>query len=121
MRVCQSKNAIVACVQRQTHLSKVLCDLEDETLATRGLDVKSVEDCWEVIGVKVNVDDWTNDGLDETSLLASGWGSETSGLDWCGLGKVAWESSWSSVRRGGRWCSCCGAENKKCIGVSECW
>lgn len=47
----------------QTHLSQVLSDLENETLVAIGLDVKSVEDSWEIIRVEVDVDDWTNDGL----------------------------------------------------------
>lgn len=40
-----------------------MSDLENETLSTIGLDVESVEDGWEIIRVKVHIDDWTNDGL----------------------------------------------------------
>lgn len=67
-------------------LTEVLGDLEDETatlglgLALSKLNVKSVENRWEVIRLEVDVDDGTNDLLDGTGLEGGSRGVVASGL-----------------------------------------
>lgn len=55
----------------------MLGDLENELRALRSgtgleLDFEGVEDRWEVVRVKVDIDDGTNDGLDSTDLVRGG-------------------------------------------------
>ena len=53
-------------------LSQMLGDLEDKRSlgsASLELNLESVENRWEVLGVKVDIDDGTNDGLDGTDLV----------------------------------------------------
>ncbi len=62
-------------------LTKVLGDLENETSATLNiLDLEGVKNSGELLGVELNVDDGTNDGLDGTGLaLGGGLGGESAG------------------------------------------
>lgn len=48
-------------------LAQVRRDLEDETTTVEILDLKGVEDRGKVVGVELNVDDGTNDGLHRTN------------------------------------------------------
>lgn len=65
----------------------MLRDLEDETatlglgLALGELDVEGVEDGRELIGVKLDVDDGTNDGLDAAGEARGGGRVGASSLD----------------------------------------
>lgn len=65
----------------------MLGDLKDETatlgllLALGELNVESVKNGREVIGVELDVDDGTNDGLDVTSLGSGGGRVGAGGLD----------------------------------------
>ena len=60
----------------------MLGDLENETtvLSTLELDLEGVEDRRQVVGVEVDIDNGTNDGLDSTGL-DSGRGGVTTGSD----------------------------------------
>ncbi len=54
-------------------LTEVLGDLENETTATLDiLDLEGVEDGGELLGVELDVDDGTDDGLDGTGLALGG-------------------------------------------------
>lgn len=50
-------------------LSKVRSDLEDETATVEVLDLERVQDGGERVGIELDVDDGTNDGLDDTGCL----------------------------------------------------
>ena len=67
-------------------LTQVLGDLEDELStvgsATLKLDLEGVEDRREVLGVKVDIDDGTNDGLDGTDLVGGRGSVRSDGGDW---------------------------------------
>ena len=69
--------------------TKVLGDLKNESVATLHiLNLKSVEDSREVLGIEVNVNNGTNDGTDVTDLASTrgGLSSKTTGyflLDIC--------------------------------------
>ena len=72
--------------------TKVLGDLKNESVATLHiLNLKSVEDSREVLGIEVNVNNGTNDGTDVTDLASTrgGLSSKTTGyflLDICTVG-----------------------------------
>lgn len=66
-------------------LTQVLGDLEDELSlgsATLELDLEGVQDRGQVLGVEVDIDDGTNDGLDGTDLVGSGGSVGSDGGDW---------------------------------------
>jgi hypothetical protein len=44
-------------------------NLEDETATLEALNLQSVENWWEVIGLELNVDDGTNHGFDGANIL----------------------------------------------------
>lgn len=66
-------------------LTQVLGDLEDELSLGSGslkLDLEGVQDRGEVVGVKVDVDDGTNDGLDGSDLGSGGGSVRSSRGNW---------------------------------------
>jgi len=62
----------------------VLGDLEDKGSlgsASLELNLKGVEDSGKVLGVEVDIDNGTNDGLDGTDLVGSGGSVSSHGGD----------------------------------------
>lgn len=78
-------------------LTKVLGDLENETTTTKNiLDLEGVKDSGELLGVELNIDDGTNDGLDGTGLALGGsLGGESAG---CQVWKIEIEIRGIEVR-----------------------
>ncbi|RUS14929.1 hypothetical protein BC938DRAFT_477158 [Jimgerdemannia flammicorona] len=89
----QKRNAHLRVYIRTIHgngahsvLTQVLSNLQHKTTTLMVLNLKGVQDSWEIRGVELHVDNGTDDGTDVTGVFRLGrivadWCSEVNGLE----------------------------------------